>query len=366
MPDLELPARAVVTPGGLLVDHAVVVDAGVIVAVEPASGRADDVILVPGYVDLQVNGIDLVPVWEADGDDWAALDAGLLACGTTTWCPTLVTAPLDRYDDALGRVRAAAARPADGRPHMAGVHLEGPFLGGRPGAHPVDLVIEPDADWLMARCDGIAIVTLAPESEQALGLIAALAAAGVVVAIGHTDASTDAVHRAVEAGARAATHLFNGMGSFHHRSPSTAGAVLVEDRLVATLIADGRHVDLLAVDLAFRAKPPGRVALVSDAVAWRSESRLGELRLTDGGAAVREDGTLAGATTGLDLAVANVVRGTSQDLVAAVRAAATTPADLLGLADRGRIEVGARADLVALDPASLLCDRVWIGGERVR
>ena len=131
-----IAAARVITPGHTLEAAEVEMDGATIVAVRTAAGAVPDRTLVPGFVDLQVNGIDDVDVATATGTAWERLDRLLLAQGVTTWCPTLVTAPLASYAAALGRIAAAAARPAAGRPHIAGAHLEGPFLGGAPGAHP--------------------------------------------------------------------------------------------------------------------------------------------------------------------------------------------------------------------------------------
>ncbi|MBV8958672.1 MAG: hypothetical protein JO087_07885, partial [Actinobacteria bacterium] len=129
-----IAARCVVTPAGVLENARVDVGGDSITAVEQASGVVPDRVLVPGFVDLQVNGIDDIDVTDAEGGDWERLDHLLLAQGVTTWCPTLVTMPLPGYAAPLARIAAAARRPRGGRPHIAGAHLEGPFLGGAPGA----------------------------------------------------------------------------------------------------------------------------------------------------------------------------------------------------------------------------------------
>src|SRR3954454_6116396 len=163
----RLIARHVVTPTGVLSPGVVELDGDRIGAVSATTGAAPDRTLVPGLVDLQVNGIDDVDVASAQGRDWERLDELLLAQGVTTWCPTLVTAPLERYALPLQRIAEAAARPPGGRPEIAGAHLEGPFLGGKPGAHPADLIIEPDLGWLAGLPPIVALVTMAPEAPRA-------------------------------------------------------------------------------------------------------------------------------------------------------------------------------------------------------
>src|SRR4051812_43136326 len=162
---------------------AVVVDGGRIIGVELVTGPVPDRTIAPGFVDLQVNGIDDVDVAHARTDgDWDRLDAALLAQGVTTWCPTLVTAPLDAFAAPLARVAERAhASTGSARPHIAGAHLEGPFLGGAAGAHPKHLIRPPDLDWLRALPDIVRVVTLAPEQPGALEAIQLLTARGTVV-----------------------------------------------------------------------------------------------------------------------------------------------------------------------------------------
>jgi N-acetylglucosamine-6-phosphate deacetylase len=333
----------------------VVVEGDRIVAVE-ATTDAPDLVLAPGFVDVQVNGIDDLDVAAARGDDWDRFDQLLHPTGVTTWCPTLVTAPLD---DMAERVRHVPRRDS-----VAGAHLEGPFLGGKPGAHPPHLLRPFDLDWLAALPDTVRLVTIAPELDGAVDATRQLVARDIVVSLGHSSATLEQVQACVDVGARMVTHLFNGMPSLHHREPGIVGAALTDDRVVAGLIADLVHVHPTAIAVAFRAKP-GRIALVTDAVAWRG-ARIGRIEIVHDGTAPRlPDGTLAGSSLTMDTAVRNVVEHAGVDLEHALVAASTTPAALLGLDDRGRIEVGARADLVALDASTLGVSGVWAGGRQV-
>jgi len=353
----RLAAARVVTPQGVLEPGTVVIDGDRIVAVEPGdSSPADEAFggtLAPGFVDLQVNGLGPVDVASADASTWAELDRRLVASGVTAWCPTLVSSPLDAYDAPLSAIAAAAAR--DGAvPAVLGAHLEGPFLGGAPGAHRRDHVVPLDSDWLLAVCERwpVRIVTLAPELAGAADVVRALDARGVTVALGHSTASYEDAVAAVDAGARLVTHCFNGMAPLHHREPGLVGAALSDERLVVSLIADLVHVHPAALAIACRAKGRGGYVLVSDAVAWEGDSDAPRLA----------DGTLAGSALMLDRAVANVVAHAGVSLVDAIDAASTAPARLVGAYDRGRIEAGCRADLVLLD-ASLRVLGTWIGGE---
>jgi N-acetylglucosamine-6-phosphate deacetylase len=359
-----LAAQHVVTPSRVLSPGVVEVDDGRIIHVGPTKGAVPDRVLAPGLVDLQVNGIDDVDVASAEGSDWERLDQLLAAQGVTTWCPTLVTAPLDRYAAPLDRIAEAATRPGP-RPAIAGAHLEGPFLGGRPGAHPPALIIPPDRDWLDALPPIVVLVTVAPEPAGAEAAIASLSGRGVLVSLGHSAATIDQAVAGIDAGARLVTHGFNGMTGLDHRAPGMVGALLTDDRVAVSLIADLVHVHPAALAVAFRCKPADRVVLVTDAVAWR-RGQVGGIDLVHDGTAPRlADGTLAGSALSLDRAVANVVAHCGAPLARAVAAASTNPARLLGLEDRGAIEPGRRADLVALDPDTLLATATWTEGEQV-
>jgi N-acetylglucosamine-6-phosphate deacetylase len=334
----------------------VVVDGGVIAEIRPARGAVPDVTLVPGFVDLQVNGIGTVDVAVAAGDDWATLDRALLAQGVTTWCPTLTTAPLRALEEALRRVGNAAGRPAGRRPDIAGAHLEGPFLAV-PGAHRPEL-LRPEVDraWLDSVAGMARIVTLAPELPGALEAVSALSARGVLVALGHSACDAETAMAAAAAGARLVTHLGNAMGEFRPRAPGLLGAALADERLSVSVIADGVHSHPVFLRTVFAAKSPGSVALVTDAVASSAGTGVPP-RLPDG--------TLAGSVLTMDGALSAVVRHRATGLAGAVESASTTPARLLGLRDRGAIAPGLRADLVALEGGAdgWSVASVWVGGE---
>ena len=339
------------------------IEDGRIVAVGPGPAASPDVTLSAGFVDLQVNGLGPVDVAAADAATWPELDRRLVESGVTAWCPTLVTAPLDAFAAPLAEIAAAAARPGP-VPAVLGAHLEGPFLGGAPGAHRVQHIVPFDREWLAALPDCVRVITLAPELDGAPEVIGKLAARGVTVSLGHSAASLEQVTSAVSAGARLVTHLFNGMPPLHHRTPGVVGAALSDDRVAVSLIADLVHVHPAALRLAFRAKGPERVVLVTDAVAWEAGD-LRELGVRfDGDAPRLPDGTLAGSALTMDRAVANVVRHAGVPVEDALRAASATPASVVGADDRGRIAVGCRADFVALDD-DLRLVATWIGGEQV-
>jgi N-acetylglucosamine-6-phosphate deacetylase len=358
-----LVAQRAVTPDGVVGPVRVEVEGARIVAVEPAPATGRGTTLVPGFVDIQVNGIDDVDVAAAAGGDWDRLDELLLAQGTTTWCPTLVTMPLDAYARPLARILEARARTGGPpRPTIAGAHLEGPFLGGAPGAHPPELIRAIDRDWLAALPDGVAVITLGAEQDDLAAAVADLVQRGTLVSLGHSTAGYEAAARGAAAGARLVTHAFNGMAPFHHRDPGLLGAALTDDRLAVSLIADLVHVHPAALRLAFRAKGRGGVVLVTDAVAWRA-ARVGGIGIEHRDGAPRlPDGTLAGSALTMDAAVRNVVDAAGIPLADAVQAAGAVPARLLGLTDRGRLEPGALADLVLLDDRLEVAE-TWVAGQ---
>jgi N-acetylglucosamine-6-phosphate deacetylase len=330
--------------GGELVPGDVEVEGGLVAGV--GLGGPGRGIALPGLVDLQVNGyagVDLLSEPERAGEVAAALARD----GVTSWQPTLVTAPLEQTCEAA-RIVASA-------PGSVGVHLEGPFLSpSKAGVHPVELLREPDLDVLRPLLDmgSVATVTLAPELPGALGLVEELVASGVVVSLGHTDATADVAKAAFERGASTVTHLYNAMRGFGHRDPGVVGAALARPDVAVQLIADGVHVAGEAVLVAWRAAR-GRLAIVSDAIAAAGLGD-GTYRLSGvevhvaGGVARDAGGALAGSTSSLLAGLRNLVR-LGVPLVDAAGAASLVPARILGREDLGRLRPDGPADLVVLD-----------------
>lgn len=335
------------------------VEDGLIVAVEPLDHPADFDLVAPGFVDLQVNGHDGIDVATADHSGWRDIGQRLTAHGVTSWLPTLITAPLEVLDRRLAELEVLIASSPG--PDAVGVHLEGPFLGHARGAHPAAPAGGIDREWLAALPSCVRLMTLGPECDGVLDAIALLRAKGVVCAIGHTTASAEEAEAAIGAGARLFTHAFNASGPMHHRAPGALGAALSDDRVAISLIADGVHVDPRMLRIAWRAKGPGRVVLVTDATGWRA-GRLGDagIELVDGAPRLA-DGTLAGSALTMDAAVRFAVDAVGVELTDALAAAASTPAGLLGLDDRGSITPGRRADLVALN-GDLEVEAAWVAG----
>jgi len=324
----------------------------------------DDAITVsPGFVDLQTNGVDGIDFWSADPEHWRHAGRSLLTTGVTSYLPTLPSGPLDAYDATLDRIAAAQADGTVERlPRIRGVHLEGPFLGDAPGAHPTELLHPMDVEWLMARVERhaglVRLVTLAPEADPSFEGIRALRAAGVTVALGHSRCDYDTAVGAAEAGATLVTHLFNGMGPRHHRTPGLADAALDPAvDLTPTLIADGAHV-LPAVVRSLRAVD---LIVVTDAVATGVEY-FGQRVTARDGAAYLADGTLTGSTLTMDRALRNLVDW-GWSVERALDALTWRPAASASLPPSRPDDPG--ADVVVLDPVTLAVRDVWIAGEHV-
>jgi N-acetylglucosamine-6-phosphate deacetylase len=368
-------ADPVPRPGFVAVTEAVIGRVGGGAPTRQADVTLRDGYLVPGFVDLQVNGYFGVEFQTADAGGWADVARRLPSTGTTAFVPTLITAPVDSLAAALaeaagftGDLPASAAR-------VLGVHLEGPFISlTRRGAHNPAWITDPTPaaiDALIQAGGGLLrLLTLAPERPGALAAIDQLVAAGVLVSVGHSDATAAQVAAAAQRGARMVTHLFNAQRPLAHREPGVVGQALTDERLTSGLIADLYHVVGPVCGLAFRAAP-GRIALVTDAAAPAGmppgEYLLGgepiTLPATEGAPPVRRDGTLAGSALRMDVAVANAV-GSGVPLADAIAAATVVPADLIGRPDLGRIAAGATADLVWLGD-DLRTRATWIAGRLV-
>ena len=325
-----------------------------------------DLMLAPGFVDLQVNGIEDVDVWSTALADnttaWERMNQLLLDQGVTSWCPTLVTAPLDLYRVAIEFVNRQ--RSVLGTPHVIGVHLEGPFLGGAVGAHRSQDICDVNTKWLLEHVDGVALMTLGAEVHGAIEACKVLSSHGGKISIGHSLPTREEFENCVSAGATLVTHLFNAMSGVHHREPGLATWALTNDNVFASLIADGVHVSADVIELSFSAKP-NKMVLVTDAVAWRAGA-AGKIRISlRDGAPRLENGTLAGSAVTMPEAIKVCVEQAHVALPQALQAASSNPAEVMGLADRGVLQVGYLADIVGLTN-DLSVGAVWVSGQRVR
>jgi N-acetylglucosamine-6-phosphate deacetylase len=265
-----LPGTGVLEPGYLMVHRGRITEVG-----EGAPPSPPDLVLgtgalVPGLVDLQVNGYYGVDLADCDADGWAMVARRLPETGTTAFLPTFITAPVATLATAL-RSAAKVTEAVTAGARVLGVHLEGPFLSpARAGAHRRDWIVPPSpgavAELLDAGRGMLRLVTLAPEVDGGLATVAALAAAEIVVSLGHSDATAAEVAAGAAAGARMVTHLFNAQRGLHHREPGVVGQALTDQRLTSGLIVDLCHVSAAACVIAFAAAP-GRICLVTDAAA---------------------------------------------------------------------------------------------------
>jgi N-acetylglucosamine-6-phosphate deacetylase len=361
-------AEPVVVEGRLVLEDRVAdgrlrVEDGVIVAVDlvdppEREGSEERPYIAPGFVDIHVHGGG---GFDAMGGP-AALDGmarHLRQHGVTSFLPTAVTASLPALERFADDVREWLPRaPADGAQPL-GFNLEGPFLApDRHGAHDARHLRTPaevDATALAPLLEELRLITIAPELPGALPLIAWLRERGVAVSLGHSAATLDQARAGYAAGATSTTHLFNAMSGVDHRAPGLAVAALADDAVFVELIADGEHVHRSLWPMIARTKPADRLMLVSDALAVAGttdgQGTVGGLEVEVSGdrATLAGTTTLAGSIIALDVAVRNLVAAGIQ-LPAAIAAATRNPLDLLGITDRGRLEVGQRADLVELSP----------------
>ena len=367
------------TPEGFLAGRALLLDGGTIrdiVADDaiPATARVTRLAggtLAAGFIDLQVNGGGGAMFNDAPcAETITAIGRAHRAFGTTGFLPTFISGTCTDMARAVAAVREALE---SGEPGVLGIHFEGPHINpARRGAHDAGAVrplADGDLDLLASLATGCTLVTLAPECVEPAD-IAALVARGVVVAAGHSEADAKTMQTAAAHGLTGVTHLFNALGPLGHRAPGAAGAALTLDGLACGIIADGVHVHWDVVRLAWRAKPPGKLFLVTDAMAPVGAPAATEFRL--GGETVRIEegclrtaqGRLAGSLLDMGRAVRNCVAHAGIPLAAALAMASAYPADFLGLAEsRGRLAPGLRADLVWLDDA-LRARATWIGGAR--
>lgn len=352
----------ILTPGGVLEGHDLVVAGGRIQALEVPDGHDNSVLdaqglwVAPGLIDIHVHGALGCDVMDATAPALATVARFLAQHGVTSWLPTTMSASQAAIDAAIVNV-ASCPQPQDGAQHL-GLHVEGPYLCRRyRGAQAAEALRSPDPEeydgWLQSGV--VRLITMAPELPGADSLMATGRQAGVEYAIGHSGADYETVLQAADRGLRQATHTFNGMAGLHHRRPGTLGAVLDDGRIFAQIIGDGLHVHPAAVRLLLRAKGRDRVILISDAM---RATGLGDGDFEFGGQAVtvREgeartpDGALAGSTVTLDEVLRRVMRYADLTLPQALPMASTVPAAAMGLTGcKGSLLVGADADIVLLD-----------------
>jgi N-acetylglucosamine-6-phosphate deacetylase len=364
---LRLGVRAALVDGAL-VEGDVAVEDGRVVEVGLGGGDAGAGVAVPGFLDLHINGIVGVDFLAAGPEGYAAASAALAATGVTGFLPTFITSPMEDYPAALdAAAEAMALGAALPGARVLGVHLEGPYLSPQwPGAHDPAQLRVPDVAEALALCERgpVRMVTLAPERPGGLDLVEALAARGVVVSIGHTDADAATANAAFDRGARAITHLYNAHRRWTARDPGVGGAALVRPGITVQAIVDHVHLAPEAAYAAFLTARE-RFSLVTDAMEAAGQGdgtyRLGRREVSVSGArAELSDGLLAGSVLTMDAAVRNL-HACGATLAEAVGAATAAPARLLGDPTLGRLVVGGPADIAVLDE-DLNVVRTLVGG----
>ena len=362
---LYLQHATVLAPNETLENGAVVIEGEHIAAVDltdrlaapdgAAVIEARGLTLAAGFIDLQVNGAfgldftaDPRTIWE--------VASGLPQYGCTSFLPTIITSPPETVQAAQEVIRHGPPVDSVKRATALGLHLEGPFLNPQKhGAHNPKYLRPPDVnaarEWSRDNC--VRLVTLAPELPCALDVIAALHDRDVVISAGHSMATYEEARAGFDRGIRYGTHLGNAMPPFDHRAPGLIGALLTDDRPTVGLIPDGIHIHPSLIDLAYRSRGTAHINVVTDAMAALGMPPgpyvLGDTEVTvDETSARLSDGRLAGSILGLDQGVRNVMDYTGCTLAEAITTVTATPAAVLGLTDRGRIQRGAIADLVLL------------------
>jgi N-acetylglucosamine-6-phosphate deacetylase len=321
-------------------------------------------------VDAQVNGAFGVDI-ASEPDRVLELSKALLATGTTTYLPTIISSPESLYEEVLPELSKATAERRGAE--VIGVHLEGPFVNlERRGAHAAAHVVPPSEKLFCRLLDlgPVRMITVAPELEGAAEVMELAVRRGVAVSAGHSDAPFEVAYEVFDGWASSVTHLFNAMSAMHHREPGLPGAAFAHPRVVCGLIADGLHVHPEIVGLAFRMLGPDRVSLVTDSIAAAGVGD-GEYRLAtrtvymDGGVPRLATGAIAGSVLTMNEAFRNALAFTGCTVPEAARMTSTAPARLIGEGRRkGRITPGYDADVTAL-ALDLSVEAVWRGGEKV-
>jgi N-acetylglucosamine-6-phosphate deacetylase len=388
MATILLHVGTAITPKGEVVDAGILIRDGEIEMVGPRAAmespagaeevRASESTAIPGFVDVHIHGAGGRDVMEADESALSTITGRLAAFGTTSLLATTVTASADetvRAVEGIAKYISGQYQTSDPRAEILGIHFEGPFLSkARRGVHPTEWLQLPSAEllqrFLHAAAGNARILTIAPELLGAMPCIDAARSLGMVVSMGHTDATYEQARAAVAHGAHHATHVYNAMRPFSHRDPGVIGAVLTAPEVSAELIADGIHVDEIAMKVLLQAKGAHGVILISDGISATGmpdgKYMLGGLEVTvSDGVCRNAEGRLAGSTLTLDRALRNIVK-LGIPLADAVRMLTLNPATLLGIEfKKVALRTGADADIVLLNNA-LEIERVWVRGTLVQ
>lgn len=306
----------------------------------------------PGFLNLHIHGCGGKDAMDGTREALGAMSRLLPSTGVTGWLPTTMTSSGDAITRALSAIREARGRATGAE--ILGANLEGPFISERyKGAQKACHIQKAHWDLVEPFTGLIRILTLAPETLTDMDFIPRCCRAGIIVSLGHSDATYEEAARAISAGASHITHLYNAMSPFHHRKPGLVGAALTLP-VTCELIADGIHIHPAALELAVRTKGLSRIVLITDSMRacllGEGKSELGgQTVYVKDGRATLEDGTLAGSILTMDQAVRNIWKWAHLTLPQAVQLATANPARELGLTDRGTLEPGKRADITMFD-----------------
>ncbi|QJR80449.1 N-acetylglucosamine-6-phosphate deacetylase [Alteromonas pelagimontana] len=367
--------KQVLTSEGWKENQLIRIANGQVAGIEDAPNQADVPVypyrLIPGFIDVQVNGGGGVLFnQQCEAGALRKMMEAHRAFGTTALMPTLIT---DTTDVMVAAARAIKDARVEGVPGIIGVHFEGPWLSkARKGVHSENFIRLPSDQELAILNDdalGVVMVTLAPESTP-VEMIKQLTAAGVHVFLGHSNATSEQVNAALEAGAVGFTHLYNAMSPMQSRAPGMVGVALANNNAYAGLIVDGFHVDAQCCKVAINAKGKERIMLVTDAMAVAGTS-LCEVPffdtkiLREGNKLTTPQGTLAGSCLTMIEAVQNTVKWCGVSVEDAIAMASSTPAAMLGVSDQyGSIAVGQQADFMCVDD-DLNIRHLWQQGKPI-
>lgn len=320
-------------------------------------GTSKNWVVMPGFIDMHIHGSAGFDMMDATEEALRGMARSLVKEGTTSYLPTTITQSVDAIEAALENVNGFVNNADEAE--ILGVHVEGPYISSKwAGAQPVEHITEPSIEqfqkWQQLSGNRIKQVTVAPEIAGGFEFVQAMSNEGIVVSIGHSDANTDEVEKAVQLGAKQATHLYNQMRPFHHREPGVVGSVLMEDRMQVEIIVDYIHSHTKAVNFAYRLKGAEGIILITDAMRAKGleygEYDLGgqTVHVTEKGAHL-SSGALAGSILTMDQAVRNMKQSTNCSLKELVSMSSTNAAKQMNLSHKGYIGEGFDADLVILD-----------------
>jgi N-acetylglucosamine-6-phosphate deacetylase len=344
----------------LIKDHQLIkedlwIQNGKIIPEQETADQSIDVqgqILAPGYIDLQLNGAFGID-FSVQPEKVTEVAAQLPRFGVTAFLPTLISLPKENYPTFINHLKLARSNGSE----ILGVHLEGPFFAfNKRGAHRPEFIqsIDTSVESFYGDLSFVKIVTLAPELSNALSFIEDLKAKGICISAGHTEANYQEAKRGISAGVTMATHLFNAMAPINHRSPNLVTAFLTDEKLYYSVIADGIHLDPAIIRLAWKSNPEGLI-LITDAMEALGQKegvyKLGtmDVKVENGKATILGTETIAGSVISLDAAVRYFYQTTKCSLVEAIEAASLKPAEVLGLKNKGHLQIDADADFIILD-----------------